>query len=76
MYPYAAEGETRKRTLSLDEIQAMCDIYPKERPLPPCEQTIYGGCQTVRRGPAGGAGLLLVVISLYGYLRKLRTRSM
>jgi hypothetical protein len=46
MYPYQDPGETIKETLSDDDVQAICDIYPKSK----------GGCNT---GPGTDVGLLV-----------------
>jgi hypothetical protein len=44
MFPYAnSPGETSKRTLSDDEVKAICDIYPNSQQAPACFGEIDGG---------------------------------
>lgn len=76
MFPYAADGETSKRTISRDEVRGVCEPYPVGAPLAPCEQGIDGGCRAApeRGAGAGGGGVLLLFLAVFGY-RKLRTRS-
>ncbi len=51
MYATAPEGETAKRTLHPDDVQGLCDIYPKGAPT----ATDLGDPITiVPTGPAGG----------------------
>ena len=53
MYNYQSPGETKKETLSDDDIQAMCDIYPKD--VAPKDS---GGCCSASGGRPDGALLL------------------
>jgi MYXO-CTERM domain-containing protein len=74
MYPRAPAGETKKRTLSDDDVSAVCTIYPAGRavdrvtacPNPPPEA---GGCGCSTAGPGALApfGLLALVL---GVLRR------
>ncbi len=51
MYPTAPPGDLEKRTLTADDADGMCAVYP---PLPPPK---HGGCGC-GAGPAGAAALL------------------
>ncbi|MCS6915342.1 MAG: hypothetical protein NZ890_19195 [Myxococcota bacterium] len=76
MFPYAADGETSKRTPSEDDIRGICEAYPKDEPLPPCEQTVQGGCQAVRgRTMRPRAILLLAVLGLVATCGRVRMRG-
>jgi hypothetical protein len=55
MSPTTQPREITKRTLSADEVSAVCDIYPA---------TSGGGCGCGSVGPAGGAALLLAALAL------------
>lgn len=48
MYNYQNPGETKKETLSDDDIQSMCDIYPKDKDP--------GYCAAPGSGGGGGGG--------------------
>jgi hypothetical protein len=59
MFPSATPGDTSKRTLSPDDQQAVCDIYPVSANLPciaPPDPTTTG-CSCVAGGGGAGAGL-------------------
>ncbi len=61
MYPSASEGDTNKRTLKTDDIQAVCTIYPTGQPtvtsLPASKSS--GGCSST-----GGGALPLLGVAL------------
>jgi len=71
MYPSAIPGDTKKRVLSADEIQAVCDIYPMTKtPLPACvppttmnPPPAQGGCSV-----APGSHDVLPVAGFVGFL--------
>jgi MYXO-CTERM domain-containing protein len=46
MFAKAAQGETRKRVLSADAVEGMCDIYPLGGPVKTCGSAAEG-CSTV-----------------------------
>jgi len=64
MYNFQDCGETKKETLSDDDIKAICEIYPPG--------TDSGGCSTSRRGPAGASLLLAGAVLTMLRRRKLR----
>jgi hypothetical protein len=66
MYAFAPIGEVSKRSLHPDDIQGICDIYPKGKPTsvspgvtPPNSDSPNGGCASA--GSAPGLGVLLLV---------------
>jgi MYXO-CTERM domain-containing protein len=44
MFPSAMPGDTGKRTLSPDDVNAVCTIYPVDDPPPPPGTGVNGGC--------------------------------
>jgi hypothetical protein len=54
MFPSAQPGDTQKRTLAPDDINAVCTIYPVDDPPPPPGTDVNGGCASC--AAAGGAG--------------------
>jgi MYXO-CTERM domain-containing protein len=50
MYPFEVPGETTKSSLSADDVDAVCTLYP------PVKASSGGGCST--GGGPGAAGLL------------------
>src|SRR5205085_10533449 len=72
MYATAPEGETSKRVLGTDDIQAICDIYPRGAQTVTCTSdpiklTLSGssngcGCSHSQTGP--GATLLSLAVLL------------
>ena len=65
MYNFQDCGETKKETLSSDEIQAMCSIYPIASPLPCKGPSTGSGCCSASGRPEGaflitGAVVLLM----------------
>ena len=50
MYATAPEGEVSKRVLGADDIQAICDIYPRGR------ETVTGNLDPITLTPAGASG--------------------
>ncbi|HEU4735381.1 MAG TPA: hypothetical protein VFT22_46135 [Kofleriaceae bacterium] len=72
MYNFQSAGETKKETLSQDDIQAICDIYPTAKDPGTCDHvgsTSGGGCCSASgpsRRPDVGlllAGLTILVVS-------------
>lgn len=68
MYPFQDCGETKKETLSDDDIQAICDIYPAADAPGTCEPVHFGGgggcCEAGAAPPAGALVLAASVILL------------
>jgi hypothetical protein len=63
MYSHAPTGETKKRTLSSDDIEGVCAIYPIDDPsIHPDPNT---GCQT-GASPAADFSLVVLVFFLAG----------
>ncbi|HEY0478730.1 MAG TPA: hypothetical protein VGD37_14530 [Kofleriaceae bacterium] len=62
MYNFQECGETKKESLSDDDIQSMCDIYPKTSNPGTCEpvgKTTGGGCCSASGDGRGDLSLLL-----------------
>ena len=77
MFPYARDGETSKRVLGADDIAGLCGAYPAEISLPPCEQTVQGGCSAAGAGPEAGSLTLTLgswSVLLVGPRRRRRRR--
>jgi hypothetical protein len=81
MFPSATPGDTTKRTLSSDDSQAVCDIYPVAQdpkmcpgPNPPASSGCSTGPGVV---PSGSAGLVVVaaLVLFVGAGRRRRARS-
>jgi MYXO-CTERM domain-containing protein len=82
MYNFQTAGETKKETLSDDDIQAMCDIYPIATDPHSCAHVAAtgagSGCScSASGGPAGrpDVGLLLAGTTVLITLRRRRTSS-
>jgi hypothetical protein len=76
MYASAGTGETKKRDLDSDDIQAICDIYPTGKPTLLCNEPTPAksgcGCGTSSRsGPFELMGLWIVGLGI-GALRARR----
>lgn len=75
MYRSAETGDLNKRTLHLDDLGALCSIYPRGAPTLTCVQerreVIGDGCMCGRGSGASLASLLLLVPVLRA--RRLRT---
>jgi len=56
MFPSAMPGDTQKRTLAPDDLNAVCTIYSINDPPPPPGTGVNGGCAGC--AAAGGAGNL------------------
>lgn len=75
MYASAPQGETAKRTLAQDDIDAICSIYPAGGPVDVCEEAYGlrrpggGGCTC---DSAGGLAVLALVPVLGWALRRRR----
>lgn len=70
MYPYQECKETSKATLSQDDIDAVCAVYPKSQDPGTCDPVNNGtGCNS-SPGPLGP----LAVIGLVGLLGRRKTR--
>jgi hypothetical protein len=85
MYPSAEPGDIGKRTLGPDDLQAVCDIYPKDQDPMKCEPIVDSnggtGCQCAAApssGPTSAAATLLLLIVpgvVLGLRRRRRTRG-
>ena len=67
MYPFQAPGETKKESLSDDDIQAICDVYPTNKPPTTCEPVPLssGGCCSTSDRPEASfllAGSVLLLL--------------
>jgi uncharacterized protein (TIGR03382 family) len=57
MFPSAMPGDTQKRTLAPDDMNAVCTIYPVDDPPPPPGTGVNGGCEgCAAAGGPGGSG--------------------
>jgi hypothetical protein len=54
MYPVVGISDTQRRSLSADDAQAVCDIYPSSQFV--CGATLGGGCSVAGPPPARPAG--------------------
>jgi hypothetical protein len=73
MYPFQECGETKKASLSNDDVQGVCSIYPKALDPGTCEVAyVPGGCCSAGgdAAPDAAAGLLVL-----GMLRRRRPTS-
>ena len=79
MFPTQECGETKKSSLSDDDIQAMCSIYPIDADHGACEPvagTTGGGCCSASRGSDRPAGaLLLAGVVALGVQRRRASRK-
>ena len=65
MYPYQDCGETKKETLSADDINAICSIYPTAKDPGTCAPvSTGGGCCSASGHPGGVAALALIVVAM------------
>ncbi len=76
MYATAPEGETSKRVLGADDIQGICDIYPRGKEtvtgnLDPITLTPVGasngggcGCSQAQAGPGAVLGALVLLLQM------------
>jgi hypothetical protein len=67
MYPTQDCGETKKATLSPDDIQAMCDIYPASagpKSCAPPKASTGGGCCSASSGDRAGVSMLLAGVTV------------
>ena len=72
MYATAPEGEVSKRVLGADDIQGICDIYPRGKQtvtgnldpitLTPSGASNGGGCGSTQPGPAAALAALLLLL--------------
>ena len=81
MWAFAPEGEISKRVLAQDDINAICDIYPKGKPTSTCLGDPITMVKT-GSGEAGGCGcssggspleVILAALGLYALRRRART---
>lgn len=74
MFPYAADRETSKRSLTQDEVQAVCETYPPTAELTPCDDGLASGCAAGPPGatPVGWAGPACAAVLLLLLLRHKR----
>jgi uncharacterized protein (TIGR03382 family) len=77
MFPSAQPGDTQKRTLGADDVNALCTIYNIDNPPPPPGTGVNGGCNCAAAGRPGGAGALATLGLLAAVLlvRARRTRT-
>jgi hypothetical protein len=77
MFPSAQPGDTQKRTLAPDDLNALCTIYNVDDPPPPPGTGVNGGCTgCVAAGGPGDAGTLATFGLLAALLiARRRTRS-
>jgi MYXO-CTERM domain-containing protein len=78
MYNFQSCGETKKETLSPDDIQAMCDIYPVNQDPGACEHVrppAHGGCGCASRDDRPEAPLALAAATFLVLLRRRRAAS-
>jgi hypothetical protein len=73
MYAYAQSGETSKRTLTQDDIDGVCTIYPRGQPTSVCVPQGYSALGTgcgPGPGAGGGAGVsvLAPIATLFAFL--------
>ena len=72
MYNFQDCGETKKETLSDDDIQAICDVYPKTTDPGTCDhvgKTSNGGCCSASDG-RGDVSLLLAGTTVLMVMRR------
>lgn len=77
MYNFQDCGETKKESLSQDDIDAICQIYPTNKDPGSCDHvgTSTGGCCSASRGPNGPVGSLLLASSTVLLLLRRRKTS-
>jgi hypothetical protein len=77
MYNFQDPGETKKETLSDDDIQAICEIYPTSKDPGTCDHvgTTSGGCCSASGGPFDrpDVGFLLAGTTVLIMLRRRKT---
>jgi hypothetical protein len=76
MFPSAMPGDTGKRTLSPDDVNAVCTIYPVDDPPPPPGTDVNGGCAGCAAAgrPGDGAPAILGLLAAAVIARR-RARS-
>jgi hypothetical protein len=64
MYPYSiTPGETSKRTLSDDDVRAICEIFSKDQPAPGCFQQVTGvGCNVAPQPSSSAVTAVLIAL--------------
>jgi hypothetical protein len=75
MYPTQSCGETTKSSLSSDDIQAICTIYPTAKSPGTCDEVggaAGGGCCSASRGADRPAGALLLAGVVAFWMRRRR----
>ncbi len=80
MFPSAQPGDTQKRTLAPDDVDAVCTIYPIDDPPPPPGTGVNGGCEGCaaaggRASPALPATFGLLAAVLIARRRRARHRD-
>ena len=76
MYNYQECGETKKSSLSDDDINAICSIYPTAKDPGTCEPvgaTTPGGCCSASRGADRPTGALLLAGGVALWVRRRRS---
>jgi hypothetical protein len=78
MFPSVEPGDIRRRTLSADDIRAVCEIYPRATTeAPSCLEPALadrGGC-TVAGKERSGPGVLVVAVVMVGMRARRRRRA-
>ena len=80
MFPSAEPGDVEKRTLAPDDLQALCETYPKDADPMKCEPLMdatTGGCNCAVAAAADGALTSLLVLGALtvGVRRRRRSRA-
>jgi MYXO-CTERM domain-containing protein len=77
MFPSAQPGDTQKRTLAPDDVNAVCTIYNVDHPPPPPGTGVDGGCNCATSGRPSGSGATTTFALLAAALiaRRRRTRT-
>jgi hypothetical protein len=70
MFNYQACGESSKETLSQDDIDAICTVYPTAKDPHTCERVSDGGCCDSGRHPGGSFLLALGVLACFWRRRR------
>jgi hypothetical protein len=74
MYNFQDCGETKKETLSDDDINAICVIYPTANDPKTCEPVGSGGSGCCNASSRPGTGLLLAALTGFVLLRTKKSR--
>jgi hypothetical protein len=75
MFPSAQPGDTQKRTLGPDDVNALCTIYNVDDPPPPPGTGVNGGCTCAAIGRPGDSGAPATFALLAAVLIACRRRA-